>query len=221
MREKWWTRRGSNPLIKVVERPGVEPGSAACKATSFPLAYRPSVSGLAAVVPVGGILSTRLAPTPPPVLGTGAMLHLSSKPRAPRKCCVRRGAEEPRLPLLVLGANVSRCARKRDAAVCAGKFEVLLCQEMMKACVFPTGEQFEVLETVVRAHIVFVVYHEASGDESTRVLPVHEVVFENPTARLVARAGILRRSTDEAVGRSHARTYPCLRALQRSVLPVA
>lgn len=92
---------------------------------------------------------------------------------------------------------------------------------MVKARVFPAGQKFEVLEVVVRAYVVLVVDDEPSGHEVTRVLPVHEVVFENPTARLIARAGVFGGSADEAVWRSHARTYTHLLAMQRAVLPFA
>jgi len=144
------------------------------------------------------------------------VLRLHSKVYAPRKRSVGRGAEESGLPLLVLGSNVSRSASERNAAVCTGEFKVLLCQEVVKARVLPARQQFEILEVVVRTYIVLVVDDEPSGYEGACVLPVHEVVFENPTARLVARAGVFSGSTDEAVGRSHTGTYPRLLALQRA-----
>ena len=149
------------------------------------------------------------------------MLRLRSKVYAPRKRGMGRSAEESGLPLLVLGSNVSRSASERDAAVCASEVKGLLCQEVVKARVFPAGQQFEVLEVVVRTYVVLVVDDKPGGHEGACVPPVHEVVFENPTARLVARAGVFSGSTDEAVGRSHTGTYPRLLALQRGVLPVA
>ena len=49
---------------EVVERPGVEPGSAACKATSFPLAYRPNVVHRVGVEPTdSGVITPGASPS--------------------------------------------------------------------------------------------------------------------------------------------------------------